>query len=50
MVVAKYSSMLNGFTSIAITKLDVMDTLDEVKIGVAYKLDGKLLDTVPREC
>ena len=49
MVVARYSCMINGFTSIAISKLDIMDTLEEVKIGVAYKLDGKLLESMPRE-
>ena len=49
MVVARYSCMINGFTSIAIAKLDIMDTLEEVKIGVAYKLDGKLLESMPRE-
>ena len=50
MVVARYCSMINGFTSITIAKLDVMDTLEEVKIGIAYKLDGKLLESMPREC
>ena len=49
MVVARYTCMINGFTSIAIAKLDVMDTLEEVKIGVAYRLDGKLLESMPRE-
>jgi adenylosuccinate synthase len=36
-----YSHMLNGFASLNITKLDVLDHLDEIKICVAYKLDGK---------
>ena len=48
-MLANYASMVNGFTSVAINKLDGLDTLDEVKIGVAYRLNGKLLDSVPCE-
>lgn len=48
-VVARYSNMINGFTSIALTKLDILDTFEEVKIGVAYKLDGKVLENFPAE-
>ncbi len=39
-VVGKYSSMINGFTNIALTKLDVLDGLDEIKICTNYK-NGK---------
>ena len=42
-----YASWLNGFTSLAITKLDVLDTFKEVKICIGYKHDGKVLTTVP---
>lgn len=42
-VVAKYSAQINGFTALNLTKLDVMDNLDYVKIGVAYKVGGKRL-------
>ncbi|KAK3094154.1 hypothetical protein FSP39_024769 [Pinctada imbricata] len=41
MVMLRYSQMINGFTEIAITKLDILDTFKEVKIGIAYELDGK---------
>eukprot|EP00455_Lapot_gusevi_P000522 TRINITY_DN10236_c0_g3_i2.p1 TRINITY_DN10236_c0_g3~~TRINITY_DN10236_c0_g3_i2.p1 ORF type:complete len:466 (+),score=198.38 TRINITY_DN10236_c0_g3_i2:76-1473(+) len=41
--VVQYSHMLNNYTSLNITKLDVLSDLDEVKIGVAYKLNGKRL-------
>lgn len=41
--VVEYSNMLSGYTSINITKLDVLDDLAEVKIGVAYSIDGKRL-------
>ncbi|XP_064404044.1 adenylosuccinate synthetase isozyme 1-like [Halichondria panicea] len=46
-VVAKYSAMINGFDSICLTKMDILDTFDEIKIGVCYKLDGKVLDSMP---
>lgn len=36
-VVAKYSVLVSGLTSIAITKLDVFDDFDEIKLCVAYK-------------
>jgi adenylosuccinate synthase len=38
---------LSGVDSLAITKLDVLDGLDEVKICVGYRLNGKLLDEMP---
>ena len=47
LVVAQYSKLINGYNSVIITKLDVMDTFEEVKIGVQYKLDGKVLDSMP---
>lgn len=43
----KYAADINGFTSIALTKLDVLDTLDEIKICVGYKLDGQAIDYFP---
>jgi len=43
-VVLKYSNNINGYSGINITKLDVLDKLSEVKIGVAYKINGKKLD------
>ncbi|KAJ1564514.1 hypothetical protein HK096_007608 [Nowakowskiella sp. JEL0078] len=44
-VVLKYSHMINGYDSINLTKLDVLDQLDEIKIGVEYLYEGKVLDT-----
>jgi len=41
--VLRYSHAINGYAQLNLTKLDVMDSLDEVKIGVAYELDGKIL-------
>jgi len=39
--------MINDYSSINITKLDVLDGLDEVKIGVNYVLDGKVINHMP---
>jgi adenylosuccinate synthase len=41
--VVRYSTFLNGYTSLNITKLDVMSDLKEIKIGTHYTIDGKRL-------
>ena len=46
-VALKRSLQINSVTGMCITKLDVLDGLDTVKICVAYKLDGKEVDTPP---
>jgi adenylosuccinate synthase len=47
-VALNYVAYLNGFTEIAITKLDVLDGLPELKICTGYRLpNGTLLDHVP---
>jgi len=46
-VVSRFSTGINGFTGAAITRLDILDTLPELKICTAYKLDGKVIDYVP---
>ncbi len=46
-VLARYSAMINGFDVWAMTKLDVLDKLDTIKICVAYECDGKRYDSVP---
>lgn len=46
-VMLKYSSQINGFSSFAVTKLDTLSGFDKLKICVAYELDGKLIDTFP---
>eukprot|EP00565_Helicotheca_tamesis_P006064 CAMPEP_0185736118 /NCGR_PEP_ID=MMETSP1171-20130828/26955_1 /TAXON_ID=374046 /ORGANISM="Helicotheca tamensis, Strain CCMP826" /LENGTH=530 /DNA_ID=CAMNT_0028406631 /DNA_START=42 /DNA_END=1634 /DNA_ORIENTATION=+ len=43
----QYSTLINGFTSINLTKLDVLTGLDKVKIGKAYKHKGKYIKTMP---
>ena len=39
--------MLNDYSSVNVTKLDVLDHLDEIKIGVEYRLKGKKIDYIP---
>lgn len=48
-VIAKYSVLVSGLTSMAITKLDVFDSFEEIKICVAYKdtRDGKIYKYYP---
>ena len=41
LVVAEHASRMCGFTSFAITKLDVLNDYDELPVCVAYKIDGK---------
>ncbi len=43
----RLTARLSGLKSLAITKLDVLDGLSEVKLCVAYRLNGKLLDEMP---
>lgn len=49
LVVVKYTSMLNGYSALAVTKLDILDTLDEIKIGVTYRYEGQVLDSFPAD-
>jgi adenylosuccinate synthase len=43
----RYAAEINGFTSVALTKLDVLDALDEIKVCVGYELDGKRCESLP---
>lgn len=43
----RYAADINGFDSIALTKLDVLDALEEIKVCTGYKLDGQTLDSFP---
>jgi len=44
----KWTNMINDFAAVALTKLDILDELAEIKIGVEYKnLDGKAVDHFP---
>ncbi|MBP1910223.1 adenylosuccinate synthase [Methanolobus bombayensis] len=45
----KKAIYLNGYTSIALTKLDVLSNLDSVRVCVAYELDGMTIDYPPED-
>jgi len=49
MVILKHSARINGLTGIAITKLDILDGMDAIKICTAYKHQGKLYEEFPKE-
>ena len=46
-VVARYSVMINGIDFWAVTKLDVLDPFETIRICVAYECEGRRYDTVP---
>ena len=47
--VIKYASYINGLDSVAITRLDILDELDKLKICVAYKYNGEILEDYPAD-
>ena len=46
-VIARYASRVNGITDFFLTKLDVLSSLEEVPICVAYDVDGERYDEMP---
>ena len=46
-VAGKYSRMVNGFTGMVLTRLDILDGFSSVKICVGYRADGKAIDRFP---
>jgi len=46
-VVTRYACKINGFDYLAVTKLDVLDSLDTIKLCVAYEYNGKKYESVP---
>lgn len=44
LVLLRYASAINGFKELAVTKIDVLSGLSEVKVCVAYKRNGKLIE------
>ena len=47
LVALKYSVMINGISEIALTKLDVLDDFEEVKVCIGYEINGKVAKTFP---
>jgi adenylosuccinate synthase len=46
-VLVRQSVAANGINGIALTKLDVLDGLDEIKVCTGYRLDGQVIDYLP---
>ena len=46
-VLVRQAIKISGINGIALTKLDVLDDLEEIKICIAYDLDGKKMDYLP---
>ena len=46
-VAAKYSQLVNGFTGIVLTRLDILDDFDSVKVCVGYEVNGERVDRFP---
>ena len=48
-MVVRYAGMINHLDSLAITKLDVLDSLAEIRICTGYRYKGRLLESFPAE-
>ncbi|MFQ5706679.1 MAG: adenylosuccinate synthase [bacterium] len=48
-VIANFAAQVNGLDSFALTKLDVLDSLSEIKVCVAYRYEEKTIKTFPGE-
>ncbi len=48
-VVVRYAARVNGLTGLAVTKLDVLDTLPEIRIATGYEIDGRSVDDFPAD-
>ncbi|HUG40779.1 MAG TPA: adenylosuccinate synthase [Longimicrobiales bacterium] len=46
-VVVRYAARVNGLTGLALTKLDVLDTFEEIRIATGYEIDGERCDDFP---
>lgn len=47
LVILRYTCMINGVSEIVLTKLDVLSGLNEIKVAVAYEIDGKRAENLP---
>jgi len=45
--VVRFAARVNGLTELAVTKLDVLDTLDEVRVATSYRIDGAEFEGFP---
>lgn len=45
--VLKYTNLINGFDTLALCKIDKLDNLPQIKVCIAYELDGEVIDYFP---
>ena len=48
-VVVRYSARVNGLSHLAVTKLDVLDTIAELPVCIGYEIDGERTDELPSD-
>ncbi len=48
-VASRYSARLNGFDSFALTRLDILDEMETIKVCVSYEMDGARIDHLPSD-
>lgn len=46
-VVVRFATRVNGLTGLAVTKLDVLDTLAEIQVATGYRANGKIVEDFP---
>ena len=46
-VVVRYAARINGITDLAVTKLDVLDTIEEIPVCVGYRIGQERVDDMP---
>jgi adenylosuccinate synthase len=48
-VVVRYSARINGINSIVLTKMDVLDTLEKIKVAVSYRIGNSVTEHLPSD-
>jgi adenylosuccinate synthase len=48
-VVVRYAVRVNGLTHLAVTKLDVLDTIERLPVCAGYRIDGDVIDDMPAD-
>lgn len=48
-IIGRYAARVNGLSSLAVTKLDVLDTIPEIKICIGYRYGGRILENFPAD-
>ena len=48
-VVVRYAARINGITDLAVTKLDVLDTMEKIPVCVAYRANGEGANDIPSD-